>query len=328
MLPCCCSTSEPERNKHAGLGHSLVRESGAVEWPGNKNSATPQGLLFPGHGPARATLLCFHGIQTHGAWFAPLAHELTKSGVNVIAMDRRGSGLNTAAPFLKGYTAGPQELLDDVQRQVALAEKLGAPVYLLGTSWSSNLATVYAARGINPRPEGVIMLAPATRSRFETGVSTFLARIGSLFAPRMRIGLPFGSRHYQAGSPQNTPSEQPSPRLDRPGKDEGLEPNKALAQLLERDRILGLLEKKPSFRLINSGLKLAKEAREPGQKADLRLLFILATCDQIMDNGEAWQAALRNANHPARREIAGAGHGVQITHAVDVANCVLEWIAE
>lgn len=327
MLLCCCSTSDPQRNKHAGLGHSLVRESGAQEWPGGgESSRTPQGLLFRAHGTARATLLCFHGIQTHAAWFAPLARELATSGINVIAMDRRGSGISTVAPFLKAYAAGPEELLSDMQRQATEAEKLGVPVYFLGTSWSSNLATVYTARGITPRPQGVILLVPATRSRFETGPGTLLARVGSLFAPRLRIGLPFGDRHYQAGSPQPTLSDQPSPRLGKPGKDEGLEPNKGLAQLLERDRILGLLEDKPSFRLLDTGLRLAREARASPQKADLRLLVILANCDQIMDNSEAWQAALRNFTHLARREIAGAGHGIQITHAREVAAHISEWI--
>lgn len=305
-----------------------MRESGALAWPGGgASSSVPQGLHFPAQGDARGTLICLHGIQTHAAWFAPLAGELTKSGLHVIAVDRRGSGVNTAEPFVKGHADGAEELMEDLQKQIGEAQKLGAPVYLLGTSWGSNLAGVYAARGTNPQPKGVILLVPATRSHSESGWKAFFASVVSLFAPRVRTALPFDAGHYQAGAAQPPPTDNERDLLKKPKDNEASETNEELAQLLAKDGETGVLVAKPSFRLVRTGLKLASEWREPKQKRDFPLLLLVAERDQIMDNGPAWDAAHRNTTRLTPHVISGAGHGAQITHPKKVATHILEWIA-
>jgi alpha-beta hydrolase superfamily lysophospholipase len=306
-----------------------VQGKGALVWPGGgAGLSVPQGLHFPAQGDARGTLICLHGIQTHAAWFEPLAGELTKAGLHVIAVDRRGSGVNTAEPFVKGHADSAKTLMDDLQKQITEAQKLGVPVYLLGTSWGSNLAGVYAVRGTDPQPKGVILLAPATRSRFESGGSAFLASVFSFLAPRFKIGLPFKVKHYQPGAPQPPPSAQPRRSLEKPRDDEEVgEVNEQLAQLLEKDGKSGVLVAKPSFRLVHIGLELAQEWREPQRARDFPLLLLVAERDQIMDNGYAWDAAQRNTTRLTTHVIPGAGHGVQITHPKKIATHILEWIA-
>lgn len=327
LLLCCCTSSDSQRNQQAGLGHKLGREHGAREWFATGADPAPRGLFYSAPGEARATVLCLHGIQTHAAWFGPLARKLNEAQVHVIAVDRRGSGMNTAQPFVRGHAAGPEELMRDLQAQIVEAYKLGAPVYLLGTSWGSNLAGVYAARGTNPQPKGVILLVPATRSRFETGGSAFLASVLGFLTPRVKIGLPFKAEHYQAGAPQPMPTDQEREPLKKAKGNEVSEVNVELARLLEQDGNSGVLVTKPSFRLIGTGLKLASEWREPLQKRDFPLLLLVAERDQIMDNGPAWNAAARNTIHHTRQVIPGAGHGVQITHPNEVAKRILDWIA-
>lgn len=235
--------------------------------------------------------------------------------------------MNTAEPFVKGHADSANVLMDDLQNQITEAQKLGAPVYLLGTSWGSNLAGVYAARGTEPQPKGVILLAPATRSRFESGGKAFLASLFSFLAPRVKAGLPFKAKHYQPGAPQPAPDAQPRRSLEKPKDDEGTEADGQLAELLKKDGETGVLVEKPSFRLVHIGLKLAEESREPQVKRNFPLLLLVAERDQIMDNGEAWDAAQRNTTHPTMHVIPGAGHGVQITHPKKVATHILEWIA-
>lgn len=326
---CCCTASDSQRNRFAGLGHPLVNGSGALAWPGgDADPALPQGVHFPAQGAARATLICLHGIQTHAGWFAPLAGELTTSGIHVIAVDRRGSGMNTAKPFIKGHAAGSDELVEDLQKQVTEARRLGAPVYLLGTSWGSNLAGVYAARGANPQPAGVILLVPATRSRFETRGKAFVTAVVSLLAPRVKVGLPFGVTHYQAGAPQPAPTDHVRKPLKKPNDNEVSEQNPELANLLVEDGKTDVLVTKPSFRLLRTGLKLAKEWREPPRQRGFPLLLLVAERDQIMDNGPAWVAAQSNTSRSTREIIPGAGHGVQITHPKEIATRILGWIAK
>lgn len=329
MLLFSCATSDSQRNSSAGLGHYLVQGSGARVWPGgNEDASQLQGLHFPALGHARAALLCLHGIQTHAAWFAPMAGELTKAGIHVIAVDRRGSGMNTAAPFVKGHASGPDELLEDLRTQIQQAEDLGVPVYVLGTSWGSNLAAVYATRVIAPQPKGVILLVPATRSRFETGSGAFVASVVSLLVPRLKFRLPLKPHHYQAGLPQPKPPDCPHHDLGKPGENETASEDEQLAHLLKEDLEHEVLVEKPSFRLVNTGLKLAKEWRAPRQKKDLRLLVIVAERDQIMDNCAAWDAAKQNATNPTLEVIANAGHGAQITHARETAESIVGWLAK
>jgi alpha-beta hydrolase superfamily lysophospholipase len=327
-LLCCCTKSESQRNTAAGLEHSDVTRSGALAWPaGGADPSVPQGVHFPAQGDTRATLVCLHGIQTHAAWFAPLAGELAKSGIHVIAVDRRGSGTNTAKPFIKGHAAGADELMEDLQKQITEAQRLGAPVYLLGTSWGSNLAGVYAARGTNPQPKGVIQLVPATRSRFETPAKALFVSVFSFLAPRLKAGLPFEPDHYQAAAPQPPPTDNGRAPLKKPKDNEASGPNEKLAELLKNDGSKGVLVIKPSFRLLRTGLKLAREWREPPQKRDFPLLLLVAERDQIMDNGPAWVAAERNTTRHTRKIIPGAGHGAQITHPKEIAADILNWIA-
>jgi|GEM_PF-2142550 len=341
FMLCSCVSSEPNRNPRAGLGHPRMADHQAQEWPApgqcSDQPAIPHGLLFPAQGEARATLLCLHGIQTHAVWFAPLADILTKNHFNVVALDRRGSGMNTTGSFVKGHADGPKELLDDLMHQIDVVEKdpklRHTPLYLVGTSWGSNVATVYVSQRKDQRIKGVIQLVPATRSFFEKPGQAFFASIASAIAPCWARKLPFGPNHYQPGNPQPRPRDH-GPERSSVNESAPLPlPDPELANWLavdnEEDRsrqIRPVSVNKPSVRLLHTGLSLARDWRKAHEPLPVPLLVIVAERDQIMDNQAAWTAAVAHAPRHHLEVIPGAGHGAQITHPDLIAKYIVHWV--
>jgi alpha-beta hydrolase superfamily lysophospholipase len=315
-------------NRQPGKAHPLVNGTNAQEWPANADPSIPKGLLFHAQGEARATLLCLHGVQTHAAWFAPLARELTRGGFNVIAVDRRGSGVNAAAPFVRGHTKGSQELLDDLQKQMRVAKMMGPPVYLLGTSWGSNLAAVYVLRDLAPQADGLILLVPATRSRFEHWFSKPLAGLISFLFPKLTAKLPFQAVHYQAGEQQPPPQDLDQPPLKKPKDGTPWRASADLADQLKEDEKSGLLLTRPTYRLLYTGLALASEWKSSSKQLTIPGLVILAGRDQIMDNAAAWRAVSQHSSKAKLVSLEDAGHGAQITSPAEIADSISKWTRE
>ncbi len=129
----------------AGICHPLARSTDAEVWPADNSIGVPASLIWRSKGGNRGVILCLHGIQTHAAWFGPLARELRNDGWIVIAPDRRE---RTPAR--------------DAQMDLARKEAGGRPLLLLGTPWGSNLAGAWLAHTSRLFPHGFIELVPAT----------------------------------------------------------------------------------------------------------------------------------------------------------------------
>jgi pimeloyl-ACP methyl ester carboxylesterase len=89
-----------------------------------------------------------------------------------------------------------------------------------------------------------------------------------------------------------------------------------------------VLLQKPSLRLVQTGLVLAKEWRDadPARKIDEPVLVLVAECDQIMDNESACTVARLHAKKVTMETLPGAGHGAQISHAHLVAEQIRNWV--
>lgn len=106
----------------------------------------------------RAVVVALHGIQSHSGWYAYSSRRLAEAGFDVYFLDRRGSGLNSAA---RGHAIHEDRLIHDVTqflteiraRLAGLAE--ACPVVLMGVSWGGRLATAVTIR----RPDLVDALA-------------------------------------------------------------------------------------------------------------------------------------------------------------------------
>lgn len=106
--------------------------------------------LWTPQGPARANIVCLHGIQSHSGWYLYSSARLCEAGYVVWYPDRRGSGMNWSQ---RGDCRHYRQLLADVAefisnvRQGMYAARIpgrgpGAdlPVVVLAGSWGAKLA--------------------------------------------------------------------------------------------------------------------------------------------------------------------------------------------
>lgn len=318
VLP-SCAMKPPAAPSKAGVQHPLAK--GAQAWPGAAAQELPQGLIWRPQGRPRGTIVCLHGIQTHAAWFGPVARHLTQSGWTVIALDRRGSGVNTTPPFQKGHTGGSKRLLADLDALLILARQetgRGAPLLLLGTSWGANLAGVHSTQASpQAQVDGLILLVP--NARLINGSS--LASIGAIITGRP----PFKDVHYLAGRTQASPPQKPAADGDPPSN--SAEAKQGADWLwIQHDRAAGLLQDKPGRGTMKTGSGLQKKWGQKLPASSHPVLLITAERDQIMNNAVAQQqVSTKLANGTAHHVALDAGHAVQLTQPDRLADAINAW---
>jgi acylglycerol lipase len=124
-------------------------------------SALPLAQWPSTDGPPKAVILGLHGFGDYRtAWEEPAA-IWAKAGITTYAFDQRGFG---ASPT-RGRWPGTQALVDDAKAITALlrAQYPGVPLYLAGESMGGAVALVAADQGL--QVDGLILTAPALRSR-------------------------------------------------------------------------------------------------------------------------------------------------------------------
>lgn len=125
-------------------------------------------------GQPRARIVWLHGIRSHGGWYTRSCSELASAGYEVVFLDRRGAGWNSAH---RGDSPSFRRLLDDVVEYIKhlRRERAGLPLYLGGISWGGKLAVgvPYRCPGLI---QGLILACPG-----------LVPIITPPFAQRMRI---------------------------------------------------------------------------------------------------------------------------------------------
>ena len=141
-------------------------------------------------GPARARVVCIHGIQSHGGWYVGSCRRLAGEGFAVSFLDRRGSGLNDSA---RGDAPSFRRLLDDVAEFLSAPEGRAAPDvprFLLAISWGGKLAVAFERRhpGL---VDGLALLCPGFFSRIRPTTRERLAVLWArLTAPHRLFPIP------------------------------------------------------------------------------------------------------------------------------------------
>jgi alpha-beta hydrolase superfamily lysophospholipase len=132
----------------------------------------------------RGTVVCTHGIRSHGAWYLDSCAHLYGKGYRVVFPDRRGSGLNRERG---GGSVRCQQWLDDLAHFVALAgrELPGKPLHLLGISWGGRLAAAVAAA--NGTVRSVVLSTPGLVPRADLSWRTKLSVAAALFLKSDRL---------------------------------------------------------------------------------------------------------------------------------------------
>lgn len=116
-------------------------------------------------GPPKAIILGLHGFGDYRDAFADPGPIWSAAGFTTYAYDQRGFG---ASPT-RGRWAGTDTLVDDAKDVARLLRHKypGVPLYIAGESMGGAVTLVAADRGVEA--DGVILLAPALRSRDTLG---------------------------------------------------------------------------------------------------------------------------------------------------------------
>jgi alpha-beta hydrolase superfamily lysophospholipase len=129
---------------------------------------------------SRASVVCIHGIQSHGGWYEHSCAQLCEAGFEVYFLDRRGAGLNQEergdAPSFRRLLDDLAEFLQDLRAPRAAARG-GQPsrVFLVAVSWGGKLAAALQRRhpGL---VDGLALLCPG-----------FCPKVGPPFRQRLAI---------------------------------------------------------------------------------------------------------------------------------------------
>ncbi len=199
------------------------------------------------------TVVLLHGIISHSGWYGASAGYLADRGFNVVALDRRGSGLNCE---LRGDVDRWTTWVDDVTTICETYHQRG-PVVLLGISWGGKLAPVVA----RSRPDllaGFGMICPGLFAHQQPGVLKRSAMVasGKLGIHERRVAIPLQDPTLFTNSPK--------------------------WQAFVRDDPLTL--RQITLRFAREDHKLTRYARQSGKFIHTPALLVLAGRDSMVRN--------------------------------------------
>jgi alpha-beta hydrolase superfamily lysophospholipase len=214
--------------------------------------------------PARANLVCLHGIQSHGGWYEYSSTKLCQAGYCVFFLDRRGSGLNVVD---RGDTPSTFRVLDDIREFVA-HRKLdtgSTPLVLMGCSWGGKQAAAFCQRHPDV-VEALAMLYPGIVARVGPGlVERIQILLARLFSSSKRFGIPLNEPKLFTASMR-------------------------WQQFIAEDK---LVLREATARFLLSSVLLDLRLRRARKKLKLPALLMLAGRDQIINNVRTRQRVRR-----------------------------------
>ena len=133
--------------------------------------------LYLPPGSPQGSIVCLHGIQSHGGWYEYSCRQLAEAGYVVAFLDRRGSGLNFAH---RGDTPSFQRLFQDVAEFIDHITKrfpeTQGKVTLSACSWGGKVA-VGMCRDYGNLFQRMILICPG-----------FFPQVGVPLPTKLKIG--------------------------------------------------------------------------------------------------------------------------------------------
>jgi len=159
MLAACAPTVIPAGE---GVRAPLLSDDKYVAADG---TALPLAVWNAENAPPRAVILGLHGFGDYRNAFEEPAAIWARDGITTYSFDQRGFG---GSPT-RGRWAGVDALVDDAKAVATLLRQKypDVPLYIAGESMGGAVAMVAADRGLET--DGLVLLAPAVRSRASFG---------------------------------------------------------------------------------------------------------------------------------------------------------------
>jgi len=141
------------------------------------------------HDRPEAAVLYLHGIQSHGGWFEGSCQALYEHGLDVLLIDRRGSGRNeqnrgdvpNAGCWLRDVRTAARFLLDRIG---------GCKIHVVGVSWGGKLAAAFY-RFCPDLVASLTLIAPGLFPQVDISFANKLAVAATaMLAPTTRFAIP------------------------------------------------------------------------------------------------------------------------------------------
>jgi alpha-beta hydrolase superfamily lysophospholipase len=236
-----------------------------------------------------AVIIMVHGVISHSLWLESVAERLADRQLSVLAMDRRGSGLNQDA---RGDAPSSDTLLRDLDAVFHWAASTALPVHLCGFCWGGN----YVINYLNAHRVHVQSL--------------------TLIAPSIFASALIKQQRFATGD-SAAPTEQPVTPIDQftdgPMYESFIRPDP-------------LRLRKVSLRFNRCIEQFANGLWMKFVKLNLPCLVLLAARDSIVDN-QATERAFHRLKAPCKQlQTLNGGHGLQFDEATQIAAHIIQWV--
>lgn len=134
---------------------------------------------LPAGRPVNQVVLCLHGMNAHGYYYALMADVLVPAGIAVYSPDYRHHGLSEGSP---GDMDDPRRVVEDI-RELAVEIKSrhpGTPFFALGESMGGAICINLIADN-KDLADGMILIAPALFPSTKAGDSPRVAASAKMF---------------------------------------------------------------------------------------------------------------------------------------------------
>lgn len=273
-------TARSEFEKKQPVTHKAVQ----IESDGT----TLHGRLWQASSP-QALLILVHGVISHSLWLSEIAQTLSMEGIQVLAVDRRGAGLNSTNP---GDAKSGKQLLSDLDCWLEYAQRFNLPLHLGGFCWGANYAINYL-QSMHRKIESVVLLAP------------------SLFPSALILNQPFETG---TSSAQTEPPTVPIEKFTSgPMFDSFIKPDPLKLSAVSK-RMNGIMQE------FSQGLWMKL------LRINLPVMIVLGTKDEVVDNVATKRLFDRISNARSKMHAVDAAHGIQFDAPAETAALIVDWI--
>ena len=224
------------------------------------------------------SLVFIHGIESHSGWFSEIGEKLSDLGLEVYALDRRGSGLNKEG---RGDLSDFHLLIQDIDDFLSQGKFKGKEFILVGLCWGAK-TVLYFFLSYPEKASRIIFVTPGLKTRLSLSFLRKMGWLGAMiFTPGRYLRLPI--------------------------KPEMFTREKEYLEKIREDK-LRLHRVTASFFRENLRLERAIKRLEPG--ADIPALLMLAERDVIVDNKEVTLFLKRYFKELRVISYPGSAHGL------------------